>query len=389
MHNSYRQGGGEDAVANSDAALLRAAGHEVFEYRTSNPPTPMKSVGTVLLSPWNPRSARDVGQIVDDFRPDIVHVHNTWYRLSPSVFRTIQKRRVPIVVTVHNYRLICPNAVLYRDGAPCTDCVGTHPWRSVVHRCYRNSLFASAAVASDISINRAIGTWATQVNRFIVATDFLGDALARSGIPRDRIIRLPLAVSDPGIRPDSPSRSKSVLLVSRLDAEKGTGELLRLWAQVDNGLELVIIGDGADRVALEKMRVPRVRFSGWMKPESVVSEMLAARALVFPSVLYETFGLSIVEAFAAGLPVVANNTGTRPEVIGTQGAGWLVSDADGWRSALSDMGSDAAIDRSGSLARRRYESLFSPKVLVPQLEELYREVVELHRIEIMGSNQNP
>lgn len=375
VHNSYGRGGGEDNVARSEADLLHAAGHEVVEYRVSNPSTVIRSVGSLVLSSWNPLSARTVDRLIDEHNPDIAHIHNTWYRLSPTVIRSLKKSGVPVVVTVHNYRLMCANAVLYRAGAPCVDCVGTHPWRGVSRRCYRGSLVASAAVASNISIHRAIGTWSTQVDRFVVATDFLRDVMVKSGIPRERIRKLPIAVADPGERPQPPSNSRSVLLVGRLDAEKGVSALLEKWGQVDNGLELVVIGDGPGRAALEAMDVPRVRFTGWIEPESVAREMLAARALVFPSVLFETFGLSIVEAFAAGLPVIANDIGTRPEIIGREGAGWLVSSGDDWRAALSGLGSDVEVDRSGLVARRRYKERFAPGALMPELEILYGELM--------------
>jgi glycosyltransferase involved in cell wall biosynthesis len=375
IHNTYRQGGGEDNVANRDAELLRSIGHDVLEYRATNPERPLDSFGTLLISSWNAFSANEVGRIADEYRPDVAHVHNTWYRLSPAVFPALKKRGIPVVATIHNFRLMCVNAMLYRNQAACTDCVGRVPWRGIVRRCYRNSFLASAAVATNISVHRFLKTWSTQVDRLVVATDYLRRALVDLGVPTDQVQRLPMAVPDPGPRSIAPSQARSVLLVSRLDAEKGIGELLRLWGELDHDLELVVIGDGAERSALAAMGVPRIRFTGWLTPSAVAAEMLSARALVFPSMLVETFGLSMVEGFAAGLPVVANDTGTRSEVVGSEGAGWLVTGRSGWLRALTDLADDGAVDAAGSTARTRYEQEFSPAVVAPALERLYEDVI--------------
>jgi glycosyltransferase involved in cell wall biosynthesis len=170
-----------------------------------------------------------------------------------------------------------------------------------------------------------------------------------------------------------------VLLVGRLDAEKGTAALLDLWRDVDSGLELRVIGDGPDRPALEAMRVDNVRFLGWMDSEQLRQEMLAARGLVFPSSLMETFGLSIAEAFAAGMPVVANDLGTRPEVVGRDGSGYLVKDRSEWKEALVKLADDATVDQAGTAARRRYLDLFDPVVTLPQLLKVYEELVAIPR----------
>jgi glycosyltransferase involved in cell wall biosynthesis len=379
VHNTYRQGGGEDSVVRSEAALLRAAGHEVIEHQSANPPSRLGAAAALTVSSWNPLSARELAEVVDRTKPDVAHVHNTWYRLSPSILRLLHRRGIPVVMTVHNYRLMCANALLYRNGSACTDCVGTHPWRGAVRRCYRDSLVASAAVAGSIAIHRALGTWTTYVDQFVVATDFLRAMLVEAGLSADKIRRIPLSATDPGQRLRPPSASRTVLFVGRLDAEKGTRDLMDLWRGLDHGLELRIIGDGAERAALEALRAPNVRFEGWMKTDDVRREMMEARSLVFPSVLIETFGLSMVEAFAAGIPVVANGIGTRPEVVGRDGAGWLVRGRDQWLSALANLGDDTLVDRAGRIARQRYQERFDPAVTLPQLLAVYDELLSAPR----------
>ncbi len=374
IHNSYRQRGGEDTVVQTEADLLRAAGHELIQYRTTNPPGIIGAGGALAISAWNPWTAREVGRVAQRAKPQVAHVHNTWYRLSPAVLGALRARGIPIVVTIHNYRLVCANASLYRNGAACTDCVGTHPWRGVAHRCYRNSIAASMAASSAIAINRRLGTWVKQVDRFVVATKFLEDMLVRTGLPAERMRRIPLSAPDPGERQQPPSSSRTVLLVGRLDPEKGAREFLDIWRSSGSDLELVVIGDGVERAALEEMAVPNVRFLGWMDPADVRQQMLAARALVFPSRLMETFGLGIVESFAAGMPAIANDMGTRPDVMGRDGAGWLVSSRKEWHAALTAVADDAAVDTAGAVARDRYLTSFRPQVTLPQLESVYREL---------------
>lgn len=375
IHNPYRQGGGEDSVVRSEAALLRAAGHEIVEYQAVNPPGAVGATVALSLSSWNPLSARGLAEVIDRSNPDIAHVHNTWYRLSPSVLKPLQQRQIPTLMTIHNFRLMCTNALLFRDGAACTDCVGTHPWLGVSRRCYRDSFVASAAVASSIALHRRLGTWGRYVDRFVVATDFLHAMLVEAGLPADRIQRIPLSTADPGPRVQAPSRSSAVVVVGRLDAEKGTRELIELWSDLEHDLELRVIGDGVDRSGLEALRVPNVRFMGWMEPAQIRHEMLSARALVFPSILIETFGLSMVEAFAAGLPVIANDIGTRREVVGSDGAGWLVRDRAGWLRALENLADDGVVDTAGTVGRSRYEARFDPAVTLPQLVGLYESLL--------------
>jgi glycosyltransferase involved in cell wall biosynthesis len=230
------------------------------------------------------------------------------------------------------------------------------------------------AAASAIAINRRLGTWVNQVDRFVVATKFIEDMLVGIGLPADRMRRIPLSAPDPGERQQPPSGSRTVLLVGRLDPEKGAREFLEIWRSSGCDLELAVIGDGVERTALEEMAVPGVRFLGWMDPAEVRQQMLTARALVFPSQLMETFGLGIVEASAAGMPAIANDMGTRPDVIGRDGAGWLVGSREEWHAALTDIADDSTVDAAGAVARDRYLTRFHPEVTLPQLVSVYREL---------------
>jgi glycosyltransferase involved in cell wall biosynthesis len=376
LHTRYREAGGEDAVVRDEATLLRRAGHHVIEHHVTNPDGAVAAAGALALAPANPFRARAVARVVDAERPDVAHVHNTWYSLSPSVVHALRRRQVPVVVTLHNFRLVCVNALLFRDGRPCEDCLGSHPWHGVRHRCYRDSAVASAFVASTIAVGRARKTWSAGVDRFIAPSRFLHDKLVATGLPAELITVKPHGVDDPGARAATPARSRTVLFVGRLSHEKGADTLLDAWAaRRPSDLELVLVGDGPLRSRLEARQVDAVRYAGWRDTAEVARLMLEARALVFPSVCYENMPRAVVEAMAAGLPVLASDHGGGAELA--RDGGWTAraGDADAWARALAMLDDDAEIDRAGSRARAAFETRYTNAVSLAGLLEVYASVL--------------
>jgi glycosyltransferase involved in cell wall biosynthesis len=223
-----------------------------------------------------------------------------------------------------------------------------------------------------------VNTWERGVDRFVVSTPFVGDRLVEAGLPRDRMRVVPPLVPDPGPRTQPPSASSAVVYVGRIEEGKGLGTVLEAWRRVPAPLELVVVGDGPLRGPLEALNLPRVRFLGWMDRADMERVLRSSRAMVFPSRYFETLGLSLAEALAAGLPVVAGAVGTRPEVLGTDGAGWFVEpgDVDSWESALVALADDEAVDRAGVAARSRYNSKFEPSIALERLRTVYRELVD-------------
>jgi glycosyltransferase involved in cell wall biosynthesis len=375
VHTRYRYEGGEDAVVRAEAALLARAGHEVVPFLAENPGGAGPTAAAMLASPWNPAAARRLRAAARRARPDVAHVHNTWFALTPSVVAALDGMGVPVVVTLHNYRLLCANASLFRDGRPCQDCVGTHPWHGVQHRCYRGSAVSSAAVAATISLNRALGTWDRHVRLFLALNDFARDRFVAGGLPADRVWVKPNSVADPGGRSGRPSASRTVLFAGRLVPEKGVGVLLEAWRRLaPAGLELVVAGDGPMRAELERRPPPSVRFCGQLEPAAVRDWMLRSRALVFPTWLYEGQPMSVLEAFAAGLPVLASRLGGNAELVGGLGDGWLApaQDPDALAGRLATLADDALVDRAGAAARRLYEERFAERHNLRALEAAYR-----------------
>lgn len=382
IHALYRHGGGEDTVARSEASLLRAAGHEVAEHHVSNPHGHAQTLTALALAPWNTVAANEVRGVVKKFRPDVAHVHNTWFRLSPAVPAAVHELGVPVVMTLHNYRLLCVNGLLLRSGRVCEDCVGTHPWRGVWHRCYRGSAPLSAIAASTIALSRARHTWDRGIDRFIAPSAFTAAKIAAGGVATEKIVVKPHGVEDPGKRLNSASESSTVLFVGRLSPEKGLAVLLDAWERVQPvSLQLVVVGDGPQREHLEARRIAGVRFVGWLEHEEVRRMMLTARALVFPSIWYESFALTVVEALAAGLPVLAAGLGAAEEIVRTLGPDWLVSSAgaDSWAVALRQLERSEAVDVAARRARSLYEKNYTSRQSLTRLLDIYTEVVAKRR----------
>jgi glycosyltransferase involved in cell wall biosynthesis len=315
--------------------------------------------------------------VVASWRPDVVHLHNTWFALSPAVVHSVVKQGAPLVMTLHNYRMECANGQFFRNGRACTDCHQTHPWRGVLHRCYRGSAALSSVAAASIAVNRKRGTW-DSVSVFAASSPFMARMAAASGIDPDRIVEHPNVIPDPGKRQGPPSQSRTALFVGRLSPEKGLEIVLRAWRELGgwNGGRLVVIGDGPLH---EELRAgdwgPGVEFLGNRPHSEILTAMKAARALLFPSQWFECFPRVITEAFAAGLPVLATDLGAHGETVSQLGPGWTVpagGDTTPWVAALERLGTDsAAVDRAGLAARRAYEQRYNAAAGVERLFSIY------------------
>jgi glycosyltransferase involved in cell wall biosynthesis len=329
IHNRYLQRGGEDESTESEVAVLRTQGHEVVLYEEHN--TRIQQLGNVRTAPravWSRESYRKIGDTLDADRFDIVHVQNHFPLISPAAHWAASRRNIPVVQSLRNYRLLCANALLYRDSAPCHDCLNRRiPWPAVLHRCYRGSRLGSVAVAGSQLLHRSLGTWNRCVDTFIALTSFSRDLFVDAGIPRDRIVVKPNFLStDPGPGPGG----AGFLFVGRLAEEKGVLTLLRAWKELPPGAELEIIGDGplASEVQRSAEEAPNIRWSGALPHAAVIDRLGRARAAIMPSEWYETFGRLIIEAYARGTPVIASSLGAMKELVVDERTGLLFSPGD-------------------------------------------------------------
>jgi glycosyltransferase involved in cell wall biosynthesis len=380
VHNQYQQPGGEDEVVRAELAMLRSRGHELCEYRVHNRQVDEMSRPALLAATiWNRTSYKDIQEALRSSGSKVAHFHNTFPLVSPAGYYAARRRRVPVVQTLHNYRLLCPSAVLFRHGRVCEACVKKPvPWPGVVHACYRGSRSATAAVAGMLSIHRAMGTWNRMVHVYIALTDFARRKFIEGGLPADAIVVKPNFTEDPGL---GAHQGDSVLFVGRLVPEKGIEPMLQAWRLVSRrhpGVCLKIIGDGPLR-RLQRGSREGVEWRGWQSREQVRSAMLDAAMLLFPSAYYEGFPMAIAEAFAAGLPVVAGRLGAGAELIreGYNGRLYRPDDPLDLADALDRMLSDrASLREMGLQARREYEAKYTPDRNYEQLMRVYALAIE-------------
>lgn len=377
IHERYRERGGEDAAFDAEAALLAAHGVEVIPHLEDNGRIAGSgSAGMALRAVWSPPSYRATRDAIRAAQPDLVHVHNTFPLLSPSVYDAARACGVPVVQTLHNYRLLCPNALLLRDAAPCQLCLPrTVKWPGVLHRCYRGSAAASVAVAAVAGVHRAFGTWRRKVDLFLALTSFAAGRFAEGGLPRERLAVSGVAVPDPGPAAADGPRA-GALCVGRLSPEKGLDVLIEAWRDIDAPLD--IIGDGPMMAALTRQAPPQVRFLG-RQPAAAVSEAMArASLLVFPSLCYENFPLVVVEAMAHGLPVLASSGGAVEEMVEEGATGVFARPGvpqDWSRKAAALLADPDRLRVLGAGARRAYEARYAPDRVFEQRMGLYRRVL--------------
>ena len=372
-HNAYQQKGGEDSVVESEAALLRGRGDEVAMYSRHNDEIAGKSpVALAGQTIWSPRSEADVARLMADFRPDVIHVHNTFPLISPSVYWAADKAGVPVVQTLHNFRLLCPQALFLRDGKVCEDCLGKLPWRGVVRACYRGSMAQSAIAGGMLVLHRAIGTYSAKVTRYVALNEFCRKKFIEGGLPAERISVKPnfadVSAADQGLR-------QGGLFVGRLSDEKGIDVLLHAMDRVP-GCRLNVIGSGPKDAAISSHS--NIQRLGFLRRDEIFRHMQTAAYLIMPSIWYETFGMVAVEAFACGLPVIASRMGGMADLIEHGRTGLLFepgSAEDLAKKIVWAEANPAAMLEMGRHARSEYEAKYTPERNYRQLMAIYADAI--------------
>lgn len=376
VHNFYREPGGEDNVFRAEATLLREHGHDVETFTVHNDDVleggRLRAAANTI---WNAKAASSLRRRLDDFKPAIVHVHNTVPMLSPAVYHAAKRAGAAVVQTVHNYRFVCPAASLFRSGAVCEACVARSvPWPAVVHACYRDSRSASAAVVAMLAAHRALGTYRRDVDAYIALTAFSRNKLIEGGMDGSRIhVKPNFLTADPGVGDHD---GRFALYVGRLVDGKGIETLLEAWSDGTMPLPLRIVGDGpmVETVREVARALPQVDYLGRLPHEAVVAAMKAATLLVFPSLWYENFPLTVLEAMAVGLPVVASDIGVLPELVSeaTGGRRFPPADARGLADAVRRIAASPEEARTlRANGRRTYLRQFSSDENYRQLMDIY------------------
>jgi glycosyltransferase involved in cell wall biosynthesis len=381
LHNFYQNPGGEDTVVAAESALLREAGHEVHVETVSNHAiqTISDRVQAFLRAPYDAARERWIQALIVRHRPDVVHIHNFFPLLTPAVHMAAAKAGAAVVQTLHNFRVICANGFLLRDGAICEKCIHGGPYWALVHRCYRKSMPGSLAlVRMQLKAGRD-ETWQRYVHRFIVLTEFARAKFVDAGLPANKITIKPNFVSQEPVLNEK--ERKGALFVGRLSKEKGVHNLVEAWKNL-KGIPLTIVGEGPAREQLEAEAPAHVSFVGWRNQAEVRELMAGAQALLIPSLWYEGLPMTLLEAYSTGLPVIASRIGALVELVdaGTTGLHFAPTDVEDLSSVVRTAFSDPKkLKAMGDAARKVFELKYTPETNLPCLEAIYAAAIEESR----------
>jgi len=317
-HDYYQRRGGEDEVFEVETELLRSKGHQVVLYTVQNQSIKRSNyLQTGIRAIWNQSAYNKIQTLVQSEQPDLVHFYNTFPLISPAGYYAAKSANLPVVQSLHNYRLMCLNSTFYRSGKPCEDCLGkTLPWPGIRHSCYHGSRAQSSAVAAMTVFHRALSTWQQKVDIFLLgSTETARQKFLIAGIESSKILLKPnFAFPDPGI---GSGGGRYALFVGRFDEEKGIHELLDAWDIMKQKIPLKIVGDGplAPLVESAAKSHSQIELCGRKSLDEMYELMKMAEFIVFPSRWYEAMPRTIIDSFAVGTPVIASKTGAMRDMI--------------------------------------------------------------------------
>lgn len=395
VHNAYKISGGEDAVVSNELQLLRDAGHEVFLYKKNNAELDSYSLFQKLRLPfraiYSRKTRREIRALIREHQIDLVHVHNTLLVISPSVYDAARSLGVPVVQTIHNYRLLCPNALFLREGQICQDCLSHGLRQSVKHACYRGSRSQTLIVSLMLAYHRRRGTY--RHLSYICLTEFNKAMLLRLSLRGKPILAAsqiyvkPNFTADPGTPVPYSGRQPYFLFASRMDASKGIFVLLRAWKLYEQKAfhpkELVLCSTGPDEDAaheyIRKHALSHVTMLGQVSHDEVLEKMRNALAVCLPTQWYEGFPVVIAESFACGTPVIGSNIGNVGALVkhGETGLTHAPTDADGLANIFLHWDpSSETVQAMSANARKTYEDAYTPRKNLEQLLTIYQKALQ-------------
>jgi glycosyltransferase involved in cell wall biosynthesis len=369
LHSRYRSGpvSGENRVVDDEVRLLAEAGHQVELISPSlGNPSRVELLKAGIRMVWSRSAVAQVANGIERIRPDVVHCHNLFPSLSPSVLRAAAG--LPVVLTLHNYRLLCLPGILFRNGNICQDCLGRAPWPGVLHGCYQGSISASLALGASLTLHGKMATF-DQVARYLAISQFVREKHIEGGLPPERIIVKPHFAWPTDIR-DSPG--DYFLYLGRLSPEKGVATLIDAARRIPT--RLLVVGAGPEASKLRSIAPPTVEFVPTVLPSKAQQLIRSARAMIVPSLSYEGAGRVVLEAYAAGVPVIATRLGGLPEVVNDGVTGVLVPPGNGeaLASAIEMLLEESVSERMGNAAFQLWRNNYDPKSGLARLEKTYR-----------------
>ena len=374
-HNFYQVAGGEDAVMQNEIDLLESNGKTVIKHTVDNAQiySLFDKIATMLNVPFSYAQYSKMLMVLNTEKPDVVHVHNYFPLFSPSIFYACKKAKVPVVHTLHNYRAVCPTALLMHEGKINEQCIKGHSWWTVSKRVYRQSLIGSFALASMVEMHKFLGTWQNKVDRYISLTDFSRNKYIEAGWPANKVVVKPNFIDDPfEQKRQIDKKGGYALYVGRLSEEKGIDVLFDAWVNCEYPIK--VIGDGVTNRIVSDV----VELCGKKSKKEVLSLIQSSQFVVVPSICYEGFPMAIAEAFACGTPVVCSRLGSMEEIVadGLTGLHFEAGNADDLAEKIQWM-IDHPLESSqmGKNARQQYLEKYSPEKNYKMLMVIYQQAI--------------
>ena len=383
VYNRYLDRGGEDEVFELEGELLRARGHElslVTEQMT--PPDGFRDkIALAVNAVWSRKWFADFQALLKSVRPDVIHIHNLVPVISPSILYACSQASVPVVHTLHNYRLFCPVSTFFRDGHICEECMEHSLWRGVRYGCYQRSRPGTAAMAMMLAVHRGLSTWAETVDCYVALSEFARQKFIQGGLQAEKILVKPNFVHpDPG---EGTGTGEYALFVGRLAPQKGLQTLLAAWERLPNSVRLVVVGDGPLSPMLEaaQLRSATIVYRRRLPHDQTLATIKQGRFLLFPSEWYEGFPLTIAEAFACGIPVICSRLGAMQEIVedGRTGLHFTAGDADDLAAKVEWAWTHPDQTKAmGREARLEYETKYTADRNYEMLVDIYRRAMLTH-----------
>lgn len=377
IHCAYKFRGGEDTVVAEEMNLLKEAGVEVELLQFSNDENTLMNL---MQLPFNFRSYKKTIQKIKAFGPDVVHIHNVHFAASPSVVYAITKTNTPVVCTLHNYRLLCPSALLFFKGQPfLSSLTSTFPWKAVAKGVYKNSRLLTFWMALSMQVHHWAGTW-QRCNRFIVLTNYAKRIFLTSklGLHEEQFAVKPNFCSIPHLPPSNPG--DYFLFVGRLSEEKGIRLLLSIFSTLPYKIKMAGDGPLKEEVVAAESKYSNISYLGSLQKEALLPVLANASALLFPSIWFEGMPLTIIEAFACSTPVIASRLGAMDDMVESKynGLHFEAGDEQSLTECIQQWQGISKEEKScyRQNARKTYEAFYTPQKNAAQLLSIYEEVIQ-------------
>lgn len=381
LHNKYLIAGGEDVSTRNEAQLLRDGGHEVDLVEYDNDEIEkIGSIRTAIRTTWSLPAIRDVKDRLEQKAYDILHVQNYFPLISPAVLRVGAAKGVTTIQALRNYRLLCANAQLFRNGKDCEKCLGNFvPWAGIKHGCYRNSRLGSGAIAAMIATHKLLGTWQRDTHAFIAVSDYVQQKYIKGGFQAEQVFSKPNVVAKSTRA--TVARKQQIAYVGRLSPEKGIETLISAWKLAHRPGKLVIVGDGPSKKNLMKQNQHEaaIQFLGHVSPNEAKTIMAQSQAIVIPSLWAEPFPRTGVEAFSVATPVFGARSGGIPELFHNNQGGALFT--PGSEKELSQLiiklfTNPQYAKELHIQAAEIFSSRYTPGAILKRTEEIYAQAIE-------------